>query len=138
VPEATLTAESDRLRALSILLVEDDPQLCELFSVSLVEAGHRVEVARNGREGLEKFLQGWFDVVITDQVMDEMNGDQLAREIRQRAPDRPIILLSGLDYPEADTVPPVDYYAVLSKPITPSNLRRTLTAVAGSQSDVAS
>jgi signal transduction histidine kinase/ActR/RegA family two-component response regulator len=134
VREATLTGEASQSRPLSVLLVEDLPQLRDLFRLWLTEAGHRVEVARNGREGLERFLLGWYDVVITDQAMAELTGDQLAQAIRQRAPGKPIILLSGLaDLPTTE-VPPIEYSAVLSKPVTVAALLQALAAVSSGQS----
>jgi PAS domain S-box-containing protein len=138
VREAPPADEVEQLRPMSILLVEDLPQLREIYRAALVEAGHRVEVARNGREGLEKFLLDWYDVVITDQAMAEMSGDQLARAIRQRAPNKSIILLTGLGDLPTTAVPPIEYSAVLHKPITAAALSQALAAVAGKLSDAAS
>jgi CheY-like chemotaxis protein len=61
----------------------------------LSSQGHTVETANNGLEGLDKFLSGQFDLVVTDRAMPEMGGDQLATAIKQVAPDRPIIMLTG-------------------------------------------
>ena len=67
---------------LRVLVVEDEPLVREVVSVYLHEDGHSVETAGNGREGLEKFKGGAFDVVLTDRAMPEMNGDQLAAQIK--------------------------------------------------------
>jgi DNA-binding response OmpR family regulator len=120
------------------LLVEDLPQLREQYRLALVEAGHRVAVARHGRAGLETFLLDRYDVVITDQAMAEMSGDQLAWAIRQRAPDQPIILLTGLADLPTNAVPPLAYSAVLHKPITAAALGQALAAVVSNRSDGAS
>ena len=52
-------------------------------------------MAGAGREGVEKTKTGGFELVITDQVMPDMAGDEVATEIRKMRPQVPIILLSG-------------------------------------------
>jgi PAS domain S-box-containing protein len=138
VREAPLADEVGPVGPLRILLVEDLAPLRELYRLALVEAGHRVVVARNGREGLEEFLRDGYDVVITDQAMAELSGDQLAGAIRQRAPATPIILLTGLaDLPLAAGAPR-GYSAVLTKPITAAALGQALAAVMSRRADGAS
>jgi FixJ family two-component response regulator len=70
--------------------------------------------------------------------MEEMSGDQLAWAIRQRAPDKSIILLTGLGDLPTTAVPPIEYSAVLRKPITTAALGQALAAVVGRRSDGAS
>ena len=81
--------------ALHVLLVDDASVVRDGVTVYLASEGHTVESAINGREGLEKFKGGRFDVVVTDREMPEMNGEQLAAAIKQIAPDMPIILFTG-------------------------------------------
>src|SRR5690606_28804707 len=59
---------------LRVLVVEDEPLVREVLSVYLSEDEHIIEVAENGREGLEKFQAGEYDLVLTDRAMPEMNG----------------------------------------------------------------
>jgi CheY-like chemotaxis protein len=78
-----------------------------------------VETANNGLEGLDKFLSGQFDLVVTDRAMPEMGGDQLAIAIKQVAPDRPIIMLTGFgDLMDAKGEKPVGVDVVVGKPVT--------------------
>ena len=58
-------------RALSILVVDDEPMILRLVSEYLTDDGHTVEKARNGKQGLETFRRGTFDLVLTDRAMPE-------------------------------------------------------------------
>ena len=112
---------------LRILVVEDEPLVREVISVYLDEDKHQVTTAENGREGLEKFKAGTFDLVMTDRAMPEMNGDQLAAEIKKLRPDQHIILLTGfgdLMAGAGEQPPGVDL--VVSKPFTLATLRNAI------------
>src|SRR5262249_54103555 len=69
---------------LRVLVVDDQPVQCELVSHALQRDWHTVDVASNGREALALFENREYDLVITDKVMPEMNGDQLAVGERSR------------------------------------------------------
>lgn len=117
-------------RCLRILVVEDEPLVREVLSVYLAEDEHDVVVAENGREGLEKFAAGQFDLVLTDRAMPEMNGDQLAAEIKKRQPAQPVLLLTGfgdLMTGAGEQPPGVDL--VVSKPFTLTTLRNAIARV---------
>ena len=118
------------LDALRILVVEDEPLVREVLAVYLDEDKHVVQVAENGRIGLEKFKAGTFDLVMTDRAMPEMNGDQLAVEIKKLCPDIPILLLTGfgdLMTGVGEQPPGVDL--VVSKPFTLTTLRSAIAKV---------
>jgi DNA-binding response OmpR family regulator len=113
---------------LRVLVVEDEPLVREVVSVYLNEDGHAVETAINGREGLEKFKDGEFDVVLTDRAMPEMNGDQLAAQIKLLRPDMPVILLTGFGDLMMDVGErPSGVDLVVSKPFTMTSLREALS-----------
>ncbi|MDP9291471.1 MAG: response regulator [Verrucomicrobiota bacterium] len=81
--------------SLSVLVVDDQPEIRDVLSRYLECDSHRVVTAQDGCDGLARFREGAFDVVITDRVMPEMNGDQLATAIKAINPDEPVILLTG-------------------------------------------
>jgi len=115
-----------------LLVVDDEPAVREVVTEYLAADGHHVETATNGREGLEKFLAGRFDVVVTDQGMPEMSGDQLAAAIKRVAPNTSVILLTGFgDIMKAAGDQPVDVDTILTKPVTVSALRQALAKVMG-------
>ncbi|MEA3208120.1 MAG: hypothetical protein QOE70_1177 [Chthoniobacter sp.] len=119
--------------ALRILVVEDEPLVREVLGVYLAEDAHHVVTAVNGREGLEKFkAEGPFDLVMTDRAMPELNGDQLAVEIKKLQPEQPIILLTGFgDLMSGSGEQPAGVDLVVSKPFTLSTLRSAMARITG-------
>ncbi|MHA3775509.1 response regulator [Verrucomicrobiota bacterium sgz303538] len=119
-------------KPLRVLVVEDEPLVREVLSVYLSEDRHQITVAANGRDGLEKFKQGTFDLVLTDRAMPEMNGNELAVQIKKLKPDQPVILLTG--YGELMNGPgkqPEGVDLVVSKPFTVNGLRTAISSVMG-------
>lgn len=78
-----------------ILLIEDDEAIRTLLREYLAREGHEVTTASNGREGLEMFRPGGFDLVITDLIMPEMEGIEVLQELRQRDTKIPALAMSG-------------------------------------------
>ena len=130
-PPATPAADPvERSRRLRILWVEDDPLVRTVVTELLSRQGHTVQSAANGLEGLDTFMSGRFDLVITDRAMPEMGGDQLATTIRQIAPKKPIIMLTGFgDLMDAKGEQPPAVDAVISKPVTMESLASTIKQV---------
>jgi CheY-like chemotaxis protein/anti-sigma regulatory factor (Ser/Thr protein kinase) len=128
-PELSVPAPAPK-DTLRILVVEDEPLVREVLGVYLAEDQHDVVVAENGREGLEKFKAGTFDLVMTDRAMPVMNGDELAIEIKKLSPKTPILLLTGfgdLMTGAGEQPPGVDL--VVSKPFTLTTLRGAIVKV---------
>jgi len=80
-----------------ILVVDDEALVRETIRVGLMEAGYDVVEARNGLEGVRQFQNGGIDLVISDLVMDEMDGLGVLKEIKKISPDTPVIIIT--DYP---------------------------------------
>ena len=109
--------------ALRILVVEDEPMVREVISIYLTEERHTVTLAENGRDGLEKFRAGEFDLVLTDRAMPEMNGDQFAKEVKKAKPEQRLILLTGFgDLMNGSGEMPEGVDLVVGKPFTMSML----------------
>lgn len=66
-----------------ILLVEDDELIARMISLRLSIAGHDVDLAENGRKGLEKIRNNEFDLVLMDMHMPEMDGHETVRILRK-------------------------------------------------------
>ncbi len=112
---------------LRILVVDDLPIIRDVLQAQLVEDGHQVETAGDGKEALEALDKGCFDLMITDQSMPGMTGEQLAQRVKQHCPKTAVILLTGFGGDTAetrDTAPGVDM--VLGKPATSVELRRAI------------
>ena len=115
-------------RPLHILVVEDEPLVREIIKVYLSEDRHKIETASNGREGLEKYRAGIYDLVLTDRAMPEVNGDILAAEIKKINPHQPVILLTGFgDLMTGAGEKPEGVDLVMSKPFTLNSLRQAMT-----------
>lgn len=115
---------------LRILVVEDEPLVREVIGVYLSEDNHEIVTAVNGRDGLEKFKAEDFDLVMTDRAMPEMNGDQLAIEVKKLKPKQPVLLLTGFgDLMSGAGEQPEGVDLVVGKPFTLATLR---TAIAKS------
>lgn len=78
-----------------ILVVDNERELLDLLELHLAEFGMRVSKAASGREALNLLHQYPFDLVILDILMDEMDGFEVLREIRQAKMKMPVILLSA-------------------------------------------
>lgn len=78
-----------------ILLVEDDPNFGTVLKDYLTMNGYNVTHAKNGMEGFEKFKKYDFDLCILDVMMPYKDGFTLAKEIREKNEDVPIIFLTA-------------------------------------------
>jgi signal transduction histidine kinase/CheY-like chemotaxis protein len=120
-------ATTARSSSLKVLIVDDDPRIREVLSIYLRCDGHQVATAASGREALEKFRRGRFDLVVVDRAMPEMSGEQTARFIKQLNQNTPIIMLTGFGaLREVTGSQPQAVDVVLDKPITVDSLRRTI------------
>src|SRR5206468_5641762 len=113
-----------------ILVVDDEPFVCDAVKMMLNFDGHTVDVAASGKEALALFDPGKYDLVITDFAMPAMKGDELAAAIKARAPQQPVVLITA--YAEmlqssGHPLPGVDL--VLSKPFLLENLREAIAKV---------
>ena len=81
--------------AATILVVEDEDRLRRMLVDILTKAGHTVEGAQDGLDGLARFQGGRFDLVITDLSMPECSGLEVARGVKQISPGTPVVLITG-------------------------------------------
>jgi CheY-like chemotaxis protein len=88
-----------------ILIVDDDRDARELFSIVLEDAGATVAIAEDGEAGLRAALEWTPDLVVTDIAMPRMDGIHMVRQLRQREPTKriPVVAVTGnavADVPE--------------------------------------
>jgi CheY-like chemotaxis protein len=87
---------------LTVLCIDDDRQVLSVRKAVLGAAGFQVLSANEAREGIAVANQEEIDVVVLDYSMPGMNGEEVARILKQGHPNVPIILCSGEDeIPEA-------------------------------------
>lgn len=109
----------------SVLVVDDEKSILELFDYALRINGYQVETATDGLEGLRKFSQGCYDVVITDILLKGTDGRDLLNRIRSSdKPRTPVIGVSGTPWLLENT----DFDQVLEKPFS---IRHLIDSVQG-------
>jgi CheY-like chemotaxis protein len=110
-----------------ILVVDDEPFVCDAVKMMLEFDGHKVETASSARAALEVFAPDKYDLVITDYAMPQMKGDELAQKLRERAPHQPIILITAYaEMLKASQSPLNGVDGVVSKPFLLDDLRATI------------
>jgi two-component system response regulator MtrA len=77
-----------------LLLVEDDASIREVATLGLEQAGFRVTGAADGREGLARFREGGFDLVVLDVMLPLLDGFEVCREIRRES-QIPVVMLTA-------------------------------------------
>jgi CheY-like chemotaxis protein len=112
-----------------VLLVEDDRSVRRYLEVTLQRAGYKVITAEDGLEGMKYALTAKVDVVLTDAVMPQMNGRELARFLRSKPEfiSLPIILLTGQENDGASSADQKLIDAFLYKPVKAEELKKCLT-----------
>ncbi len=78
-----------------LLLVDDDESLCRVLEHQLNEKDFLVTTANNGKEGLKKFENDRFEIVVTDIAMSEMGGMELLKRIREKDTSAVVILITA-------------------------------------------
>jgi len=80
-----------------MLVIDDDPIITQMCKAYFTAKGHTVTVALDGKEGLEKYKKGIFDIVITDLMMPTVHGFRVIDEIKlsSRGDKTAVILLSA-------------------------------------------
>ena len=112
-----------------ILAVDDDPMLTRMLHAQLQSLGYHVQSTSSSQEALAIFQAApeTFDLVITDQTMPEMTGEQLTQSLRQIRPDIPIILCTGFSHIiNAESARAIGVDAFCIKPLMRQNLSRTI------------
>lgn len=116
--------------AQTILVVDDESQVCEILTDALSSHGHKVDTAGDGLAAVEKIKNGHYSVVITDMDMPRMDGMQLIDYIADSHPEIDIIAITGhiMKYKYTDVVSAgaADF---ITKPFTLNELEAKLNRV---------
>jgi len=114
-----------------VLLVEDDRSVRRYLEVTLQRVGYTVLTAGDGLQAMKVALASEIDVVVTDAVMPNLSGHELARFLRAnpKLAHIPIVLLTGQDNKPGATAPddPIDVF--LYKPVSAAELAKCLASL---------
>jgi len=109
---------------LRLLIIDNEAAHARAMSESLEKVGYRCEVATSGPDAAALIERETFDIIITDMVMNEINGMQILASARQRLPDCEVVLVTGhASVPLAVEAMQKGAFNFLEKPITPVRLR---------------
>jgi two-component system OmpR family response regulator len=79
-----------------LLLIEDDLQAAEYLAKGLRENGYSIEHSADGQDGLDKALQGRYDVIIADRQLPFVDGLRIIAALREKEDRTPVLILSAL------------------------------------------
>lgn len=79
-----------------ILIIEDDAKIRRILQLELKHEGYDVVVAEDGEIGLEKFKNGYYDLILLDLMMPKLSGEEVCKNIREHS-QVPIIVLTAKD-----------------------------------------
>ena len=117
----------------TILVIEDDQVLAEMYKIVLVQKGWKVDVANDGASGLARALEGDYSLVLLDLGLPDRSGLDVLADLRARpgAVDLPVVIFSNYDDPElkrsAFSQGAMDY--LLKADTTPALLARRIAAL---------
>src|SRR5437762_10442566 len=80
-----------------LLMVEDEEKLAQLVKRALVAERFSVDVAHDGREGLELATSYDYDLIVLDLLLPHMDGGEILRRVRRRNPKVPVLILTARD-----------------------------------------
>ncbi len=115
---------------MSVLIVEDDPHISELAS-RILRANHKIDVAFTGREAVEAYAPGKYDIVLLDVQLPEMSGSEVLKQVMSLSPRQAVVIMTahgGSDLAEELMIAgAVDF---IQKPFKADQLRKVMDIAA--------
>ncbi|MGA1843822.1 MAG: response regulator [bacterium] len=111
-----------------ILVVDDQPGMCETLLDILEDVGYNVESAQDGSAAIEMNRRATFDIILMDIIMPGINGVDALKLIKQINPDTTVILMTAYTAPDLIMeAQKAGVYECLTKPFKPSRLLDIIT-----------
>jgi excisionase family DNA binding protein len=111
----------------TVLVVDDDENLQEMFKLFLKKAGFSRIIVGNGKNAIAALKKQKFDLCFLDLVLPDITGDEIYQEAKAVDPDLPIVIITG--YPDSqmlDNILKLGPVTVLKKPLQLEQLKQTL------------
>ena len=112
---------------MNVLLVDDESLMRKMVKLALQKRGFQVFDAASGVDALALAQQHQIDILVTDVVMEGMDGWTLARSLRERYPDLPVLFMSGYPTDFAAARQKYSPCVFLPKPFQPAALMDTIS-----------
>ncbi|MCX7988868.1 MAG: response regulator [Thermodesulfovibrio sp.] len=113
---------------MKIMVVDDEKNILMLYQSELEDEGYEVVIANSGKEALELFDREKPDMVTLDIMMPDVDGIQVLRQLKEKNPNIPVIMLTAYDYRDDFSVWASDAYVVKSSDLGP--LKATIKQIA--------
>ncbi len=117
-----------------VLIIDDDPAICESVKAILDGSGFETEFALSGKDGLDAFRKMTPDIVLCDMMMEDIDaGAKVAKIMKRERPDVPLFLLSTIGDATANTIGLGDlgFSGVFQKPVNFDLLLAVIGRLAG-------
>jgi DNA-binding NtrC family response regulator len=116
---------------LRVLIVDNDEALARAMEETLAKVGYQCLVATSGPEGARRIEHDTFDIVVSDLVMNDVDGMEILGRARHALPDAEVILVTGhATVPKAVEAMQLGAFNFLEKPISPNRLRAVVEKAA--------
>jgi DNA-binding response OmpR family regulator len=112
---------------MKILVVDDERNILKLYHAEFEDEGYSVITADSGKDAMEIFERENPDLVTLDILMPDMDGIQILRQMKEKKPHMPVIMLTAYDYRDDFSVWVADAYVVKSSDLT--NLKATIKQI---------
>ena len=123
--------EESMQKKLDVLLIDDEKIVGARLKTALVKVGYNVEVFQNPKEVLSRINEKEFDVIVTDIVMEEVNGIQILEKVRQKSNRSKVIIMTG--YATVSLAREAMYkgaFDIIEKPFLPTDLQTVIASAA--------
>src|SRR6185312_8382182 len=111
----------------SVLIIDDDKDLCLLLSRFLVKNGFEVSIANTGKSAIEYVSNNKPDIVLCDFRLEDITGKDILYKIKELHPHLPVIIMTGYsDVRMAVTIMKLGAYDYITKPLLPEEILLTL------------
>lgn len=120
--------------AKKILIIDDDPDICDSIKAILTANGFEAVTALSGKEGIDAANSSKPDLILCDMMMERIDaGTKVAQEIKKSNPSLPIYLLSSIGQATATTieVDKLGFNGVFQKPVNPDHLLSSIRKALG-------
>ena len=84
-----------KIKKPTILVVDDEPDMCEMLAELLSDEGYTADMTTNGKEAVKKVLGGSVDIVLLDIMMPGQDGIETLRQIKDIRPKLPVVVVTG-------------------------------------------
>lgn len=110
-----------------IMVVDDEPLVCKSLKRLLGKAGYDVEAFTDSRIAVEELNNKHFDIIITDLMMDNIDGLQLLAIVREKYPDIKVVIITGyIEKLTAEEASEKGAFAFVSKPFRIDDIKQII------------